>query len=533
MSVTVKAYKALKSSPNNYTEIRRFGIPEDVITNYEYLFKKVSEVFPSLRQGNFTLHWIDCDDDLIRFNTDDELLEALNSKKGPHFKIIVLENAPKSAPETGELHPGVQCDGCDSTVRGPRYKCLVCQNYDLCHTCENKSVHAEHPMIKLPTPGSFPNFKTHFFNGNADSACGSFGASTSAPGSCSFSTSFSTSSSNNKDKPKKEEKPTEAEEKKKEEAKKAPEYSPNMFQHIGEHLSSVLNPFGIELDMKLEKEGQFQNVFSGARPFAPPQGPHPPPPFAGFPGPFGPNGPAPSAHVFTSGPHVFAHGPEGFTASTNASTPSAHVFTSGPHVFTHGPEGFNASSDTNARMASADKIARAAASAAAAAATSHFFNAANSNKTTGSTEQATPAAGATTASAAAATAEKTSEKPAEPPVSEPKSPTPMDTNAVDDPILKDLSTDSSSSTESFTMLNLNSKNEEIDARTPAPYGLVSESIKQDNGLYFSEDPKISEALEQMMSMGYSNEGGWLTVLLETKNGDISAVLDTIQNNVQK
>lgn len=58
MSVTVKAYKASKNSPHNYTEIRRFGVPEDVIANYEYLFKNISEVFPGLKQGNFTLHWI-------------------------------------------------------------------------------------------------------------------------------------------------------------------------------------------------------------------------------------------------------------------------------------------------------------------------------------------------------------------------------------------------------------------------------------------------------------------------------------------
>lgn len=498
MSVTVKAYKASKNSPHNYTEIRRFGVPEDVITNYEYLFKNISDVFPGLKQGNFTLHWIDCDDDLIRFNTDDELLEALNSKKGPYFKVVVLENAPKASPEDGELHPGVTCDGCDSAIRGPRYKCLMCQDYDLCRTCEYKSLHAEHPMIKLPTPGSFPNFKTHFFNGNGG-CCGSFGTA-SAPGGCSFSTSFSTSSSSN-DKPKDEKKTTDD----KKESKKAPEYSPNMFQHIGEHLSSVLNPFGIDLDMKLEKEGQFQNVFTG-RPFGP-HGPHPHPPF----GAHGPPPPFPAPF----GPHV--------------SAPSAHVFTSGPHVFAHGPEGFNASSETNAKIAAnADKIARAAATAAAeaAAAASRIF-ASNCNKTAESTEEATPAA-----DAAAAT--KPNEKPAESPVSQPKSPTPMDTASLDETNLKESSSTDSTNADGWTMLSPNSKGEEgIEGRTPAPYGLVSNSIKQDNDLYYSEDPKVTDALDQMMSMGYSNEGGWLTCLLTAKNGDISAVLDIIQNNVQK
>ncbi|XP_028815473.1 sequestosome-1 [Denticeps clupeoides] len=42
------------------------------------------------------------------------------------------------------------------------------------------------------------------------------------------------------------------------------------------------------------------------------------------------------------------------------------------------------------------------------------------------------------------------------------------------------------------------------------------------------DPRLVESLSQMLSMGFTDEGGWLTRLLHTKDFDIGAALDTIQ-----
>lgn len=47
-------------------------------------------------------------------------------------------------------------------------------------------------------------------------------------------------------------------------------------------------------------------------------------------------------------------------------------------------------------------------------------------------------------------------------------------------------------------------------------------------LFTEADPRLIESLSQMLSMGFSDTGGWLTHLLHSKNYDIGAALDAIQ-----
>lgn len=60
------------------------------------------------------------------------------------------------------VHEGVACDGCrQQPISGIRFKCTVCDNYDLCERCEAKGVSVHdptHPMVKISVPLRRGNF---------------------------------------------------------------------------------------------------------------------------------------------------------------------------------------------------------------------------------------------------------------------------------------------------------------------------------------------------------------------------------------
>ena len=50
------------------------------------------------------------------------------------------------------MHLGINCNGCEGSICGPRYKCLVCPDYDLCKECHVREKHMQHDMMKIVTP---------------------------------------------------------------------------------------------------------------------------------------------------------------------------------------------------------------------------------------------------------------------------------------------------------------------------------------------------------------------------------------------
>jgi hypothetical protein len=63
------------------------------------------------------------------------------------------ENEPA---ETETVFEELQCDICAAfPIRGPAFKCMVCENFDLCQNCE-ASYHHFHPTLQMTKPSHYP-----------------------------------------------------------------------------------------------------------------------------------------------------------------------------------------------------------------------------------------------------------------------------------------------------------------------------------------------------------------------------------------
>ena len=55
-----------------------------------------------------------------------------------------------------DVHESITCDGCTSeTIKGLRFKCDTCPNYDLCQRCVDREIttkthESSHPLIVVP-----------------------------------------------------------------------------------------------------------------------------------------------------------------------------------------------------------------------------------------------------------------------------------------------------------------------------------------------------------------------------------------------
>ena len=161
----------LKLSFND--EVRRISLQKYDLVRYDHLQEHARTLFPHLLDyPDFQISWKDDEDDVIFISSDVELMEAVrtmrNGNRGylrfhihtdvvPHFQNAPRSNTEAQSTETqSTVHVGVTCSECGAApIDGIRHKCTVRSDFNLCSTCEAKTLQP-YPMIKFYTPHPDP-----------------------------------------------------------------------------------------------------------------------------------------------------------------------------------------------------------------------------------------------------------------------------------------------------------------------------------------------------------------------------------------
>ncbi|CEF69049.1 Zinc finger, ZZ-type domain and UBA-like domain-containing protein [Strongyloides ratti] len=123
-----------------------------------------SMVPPSLRIGFSNLSFKNDKGEIFEINDNESFwafitLEYPNARKNIDdipvivIPVIVNDNIDYLSDSGLRVHPNIRCDGCDRKVAGIRYKCVVCNDYDLCQYCERQNIHdPTHVMLRFACP---------------------------------------------------------------------------------------------------------------------------------------------------------------------------------------------------------------------------------------------------------------------------------------------------------------------------------------------------------------------------------------------
>lgn len=126
-----------------------------------------------LIKATFKLHdpvritYVDDEADTVTVSTDSEVMEAFHVSRSDgrlYLRFTVTReyavtcSTTSTGAESDVQHLNVSCDGCGQMhIRGHRYKCAVCKDFDYCESCEALGGHDDtHPFLKIRDPSLSP-----------------------------------------------------------------------------------------------------------------------------------------------------------------------------------------------------------------------------------------------------------------------------------------------------------------------------------------------------------------------------------------
>lgn len=136
---------------NVLKEVRIFDLGFN--PTFTSLVKACEENFP-ISSKSYKILWKDPEGDEVTIVNGKDFDYVLLQPAGFKFTVKVENQCKEDGNEqTAAKHTTVTCDGCGtSAFSGFRYKCLECDDYDLCTCCENIGIHPDHWMIRIPKP---------------------------------------------------------------------------------------------------------------------------------------------------------------------------------------------------------------------------------------------------------------------------------------------------------------------------------------------------------------------------------------------
>ncbi|XP_018371929.1 PREDICTED: sequestosome-1 isoform X2 [Trachymyrmex cornetzi] len=112
----------VNEDPWTCTEVRRFGIDPDISTNFVYLREKLQTIFPDLRGKRFNVTWKDDENETITISTDEELEIALHEMaKNMICKLYIMPQSEREAIDMSKIEK----------IQHPGVICDVCDK-DIC-----------------------------------------------------------------------------------------------------------------------------------------------------------------------------------------------------------------------------------------------------------------------------------------------------------------------------------------------------------------------------------------------------------------
>ena len=92
------------------------------------------------------------DIDTIIQMANKKIIDLKNEKKNNEIKLRRIIKKLKNN-SNDIIHKGIYCNECVNEIKGIRYKCCICQKYNLCEKCEKKfGFGHNHPLLKIRSP---------------------------------------------------------------------------------------------------------------------------------------------------------------------------------------------------------------------------------------------------------------------------------------------------------------------------------------------------------------------------------------------